>query len=127
VTSSSADPDGALGVVVHGMSRSCTSAVTGLFVASGYFVGDETDLMRANSGNPAGYYENLNVYKINEDVLAELGARHGDLPPGRRSPAQKPTRGGLNAVLSSRRASGGTQRALSCHLPDAPGGRTIEA
>jgi hypothetical protein len=77
---SPADPAGALGVVVHGMSRSGTSAVTGLFVASGYFVGDEADLMRANSGNPAGYYENLNVYKINEDLLAELGASWFDPP-----------------------------------------------
>lgn len=67
-------------MVVHGMSRSGTSAVTGLFVASGYFVADDADLMRANSGNPAGYYENLNVYRVNEDVLAELGATWFDPP-----------------------------------------------
>ena len=62
------------------MSRSGTSAVTGLFVASGYYAGDEADLMRANSGNPAGYYENLNVYQVNEDVLTELGANWFDPP-----------------------------------------------
>lgn len=86
------------------MSRSGTSAVTGLFVASGYSPGDEADLMRPNSGNPAGYYENLNVYRVNEDILAELGTNWFD-PPAEstllevRSRVQERLRGVFEALV----------------------------
>ena len=45
---------GALGVIVHGMGRSGTSSVAGLFVASGYFAGQDDELMEPDDGNPAG-------------------------------------------------------------------------
>jgi hypothetical protein len=61
------------GVVVLGMDRSGTSAVTGMFQRSGYFVGGEEDLMKADAANPAGYFENLRVWETNEEVLADLG------------------------------------------------------
>ena len=65
---------GALGVIVHGMGRSGTSSVAGLFVASGYFAGQDDELMEPDDGNPAGYYENLNIFRVNEEIISELGA-----------------------------------------------------
>lgn len=65
--------DGAQGVVVHGMGRSGTSAITGLFVRSGFYVGHDDDLMPPAPDNPVGYNENLKVYEVNERVLADLG------------------------------------------------------
>ena len=60
------------GVVVYGMGRSGTSVVTGLFAAAGYFVGADTDLLPANEGNPAGYFENRNTLELNDAILTEL-------------------------------------------------------
>jgi len=64
----------ARGVVVHGMGRSGTSAITGLFVASGYYAGEAVDLMRPDPSNERGYYENLSVFGANEEVLGEFDA-----------------------------------------------------
>jgi hypothetical protein len=56
------------------MHRSGTSAVTGVFVASGYHVGARSDLMEPDWGNPAGYSERLEVLNLNEQLMSELGA-----------------------------------------------------
>lgn len=60
------------GVVIYGMGRSGTSAVTALFAKAGYFVGAERDLLPANEGNPTGYYENRTTMELNDSILAEL-------------------------------------------------------
>jgi hypothetical protein len=71
-----------IGVVVLGMSRSGTSAVTAALVRSGFFVAGERDLMPPNEGNPAGYFENLRIQLVNERVLKALGGDWFE-PPSR--------------------------------------------
>ena len=44
----------ALGVVVHGMARSGTSGVAGLFVASGYYAGQDDELLSPTTEIPPG-------------------------------------------------------------------------
>ena len=65
--------DGAIGVVVYGMGRSGTSAVTGLFARAGYYLGEADDLMAADGNNQTGYHENLQILELNEEILEALG------------------------------------------------------
>ena len=78
----SADPTGpVVGAVVLGMGRSGTSAVTRALVASGFFAGAESDLMEPNVANPKGFWENLLVYRLNEEILGLLDATWFTPPP----------------------------------------------
>lgn len=70
-----------VGVVICGMGRSGTSAVTGLFASSGYHVARDEDRMPANSANPVGYHENLRVWRLNERLLADMDATWFAPPP----------------------------------------------
>lgn len=93
--------DGAQGVVVHGMGRSGTSAITGLFVRSGFYVGPESELIPAAEDNPAGFNENLNVLQINEAALADLAGTWFDPPEeGAQSDARARWEPQLASVLS---------------------------
>lgn len=76
-----ADTTNEVGVVVLGMGRSGTSAVTAMFVRAGFFAGTDEDLLPANEANPAGYYENLGVYRANEELFARIGGDWFDPPP----------------------------------------------
>ncbi len=69
------------GVIVVGMSRAGTSAVTQTFVSAGFFAGHDRDLMGATDANPTGHWENLNVWRVNENILRRLGGNWFD-PPG---------------------------------------------
>ena len=40
-----------------------------MLVNAGFFGGHAEDLMPANEANPLGYYENLRIYRANEQVL----------------------------------------------------------
>ncbi len=71
---------GACGVVVLGMGRSGTSTVTGMLHRSGYFLGAQADLMRADEANPTGYFENLMVWRANERALTRLDGAWFDAP-----------------------------------------------
>jgi hypothetical protein len=71
---------GLAGVIVLGMSRSGTSAVTEMFHRSGFHVGRDEDLMAADYSNPRGYFENLRVFTENERILAESGGSWIDPP-----------------------------------------------
>jgi hypothetical protein len=73
----------AIGVVVFGMSRSGTSAVTGMFAAAGFHVGIPDDLMPPSHANPRGYFERLDMYELNEEVLRSLGCTWFDPPSDR--------------------------------------------
>jgi hypothetical protein len=64
----------ALGVVVLGMSRSGTSLASGSLAASGFYVGRAEDLTPADIDNPAGYWEHIKVWGLNERLLAASGA-----------------------------------------------------
>ena len=62
-----------VGAVVLGVSRSGTSLASGSLVAAGFCVGRDQDLMPASSANPAGHWENMTVYRANEELLAAAG------------------------------------------------------
>lgn len=73
--------DDKVGVVVLGMGRGGTSAVTRMFVSAGFFAGRNEDLMEATEANPTGHWENLNVWRANESILSRLGGTWFDPPP----------------------------------------------
>ncbi len=72
-------------VVILGMHRSGTSLVTKSMELLGYSLGD--NLMPAGTDNPTGFWEDLDVVRLNETLLA-YGAASWDLPP--RSPVHFP-------------------------------------
>lgn len=63
----------AKGVTVLGMHRSGTSAVAGVFVAAGFYAGNDDELVPPDPGQPAGYNENAKVVALNDDILRSLG------------------------------------------------------
>jgi hypothetical protein len=72
----------ATGVVIFGMHRSGTSAVAGFLAKSGFFAGEEADLLAAAEDNPKGFFERTDVNELNDSLLAEAGGAW-DEPPGR--------------------------------------------
>src|SRR5437016_2251108 len=66
-------------LVVLGMHRSGTSALTGLLSLLGVHPG--IDLMPANEFNPKGYWELQPVVQLNEELLARLGRLWDDVMP----------------------------------------------
>ena len=69
----SVDEGTKVGAVVLGMSRSGTSAATRALVTSGFYAGAESELLAANCANPAGFWENKAVIRINDEILARTG------------------------------------------------------
>lgn len=59
-------------VCVLGMHRSGTSAVTGGIAALGADAGDR--LMPPGLDNPKGYWEDIDIYAINEEILSCIGS-----------------------------------------------------
>ncbi|HBF30127.1 hypothetical protein [Rhizobium sp.] len=59
-------------VVVLGMHRSGTSAISGAFVALG--AGSPKTFMSADANNEKGYFESLAIMRINDDVLKSAGS-----------------------------------------------------
>jgi GT2 family glycosyltransferase len=57
-------------IIVLGMHRSGTSALTQLISTLGYNAGN--NLMPANFDNPKGYWEDLDIYQLNNDILSFL-------------------------------------------------------
>jgi hypothetical protein len=58
-------------VLVLGMHRSGTSALSGLLVQAG--LDAPKDLMPASPANPRGYWESLGAMKLNDKLLQQLG------------------------------------------------------
>src|SRR3954451_11279890 len=67
-------PASAAQVIVLGMHRSGTSALTGLLRLLGLWAGEEDDFPPADDHNQAGYWEHLDVWSIDEAILRKLGA-----------------------------------------------------
>ena len=67
------------GLLVAGMHRSGTSALTGTLSLMGFDLGGQ--LLPPSDDNPKGFYENSNVVAIHERVLAELGSSWDDPRP----------------------------------------------
>lgn len=61
-------------IVVLGMHRSGTSALTGAFAAMGAFVGDEASLTAKNWENPLGFFERRDLRAICDGILHDCGA-----------------------------------------------------
>jgi len=61
-------------VVVLGMHRSGTSALTGLLRLLGLWAGEEDDFPPADDHNQAGYWEHRDVWSVDESILRRLGA-----------------------------------------------------
>ena len=66
------DPRSAL--LVLGMHRSGTSAVTGALRLCGAWLGEETDLTEANAENPHGFWERRDIRQICDRLLHAAGA-----------------------------------------------------
>ena len=62
------------GVIVLGMHRSGTSAVTQLLEALGLFVGEEQDIKEKSWQNPHGFFERHDVRLISEALLKSVDA-----------------------------------------------------
>jgi hypothetical protein len=65
------------GIVVLGMHRSGTSALSGILQLLGFDLG--ADLIGPNEFNPSGYWENQQVVRLNERVLSHLGTSWSDV------------------------------------------------
>ena len=65
---------GRSGVVVLGMHRSGTSAITGVLRLCGAWVGEDERLTAANVENPLGFWERRDVRKICDGLLHSAGA-----------------------------------------------------
>jgi hypothetical protein len=76
----SAEPGESRGVLVVGMHRSGTSAVTRILNLLGLPLCDPSDLMPHINGNPTGHWESRTLMWLNERLLAEIGARWNVLP-----------------------------------------------
>jgi hypothetical protein len=62
-----------VGVLVFGMHRAGTSAVTLALHRLGFALGDPSDFMPAGAGNPRGYGESRSLSRFNDTLLAGLG------------------------------------------------------
>lgn len=61
-------------VVVLGMHRSGTSALTALLQLMGLWAGDEGDFPPADEHNQEGYWEHRGIWSVDEAILRTLGA-----------------------------------------------------
>lgn len=66
-------------VVVLGMHRSGTSALTSLLRRMGLWAGEEEDFPPADDHNPAGYWEHRGVWSVDEVILQTLGASWSEI------------------------------------------------
>lgn len=57
-------------VLILGSGRSGTSMAAGVLSQAGYFMGEQ--LQEIDEGNPKGYFEDLEINSINEDILAQV-------------------------------------------------------
>lgn len=60
-------------VIILGSGRSGTSMVAGTLSQSGYFMGDR--LLPPNDANPKGFFEDMEVNAINEDILESVAPK----------------------------------------------------
>ncbi len=73
------NPARSRGVLVAGMHRSGTSAVTGTLSLLGFELGER--LLPSSVDNPKGFYENFDVVAIHERLLLALGSSWDDPRP----------------------------------------------
>ena len=59
-------------ICVLGMHRSGTSAITRAINLLGVYLGEEADMMAAQSNNPEGYWERQDIFRLHERILHHL-------------------------------------------------------
>jgi hypothetical protein len=59
--------------LILGSGRSGTSMAAGILASTGYFMGEE--LWPPDSGNPKGYFEDREVNKINDELIAPVAPK----------------------------------------------------
>ncbi len=91
-----------IGVVVLGMSRSGTSAVTAMFAAAGFHVGPQSELMAPSEANRLGFFERLDIWRLNEEILSNLGGTWFDPPTER---VQQLARASVEPIINRRFAA----------------------
>ena len=64
-------------ILILGMHRSGTSALTGMLSMLDVYLGSE--LMESNKHNEKGYFENSNFYKINDELLSGINSSWEDI------------------------------------------------
>jgi len=57
-------------IIILGSGRSGTSMVAGCLASAGYFMG--SNLLPANDSNPKGFFEDILINRLNEDILNEF-------------------------------------------------------
>src|SRR3954463_8792900 len=72
-------PASAAQVIVLGMHRSGTSALTGLLRLLGLWAGEEDNFPPADDHNQAGYWEHRGVWAVDETILQALGASWSEI------------------------------------------------
>lgn len=73
-------PDVGRGVLVLGMHRSGTSAITSVIGRLGPDVGDRGDLLAPDEDNQKGYWESRRLTEFQESLLEKLGGDWGSPP-----------------------------------------------
>ena len=73
------DPADRLALLVLGMHRSGTSALTRILNLLGAEIGD--DLLPAHPDNPAGFWESRDIVLLHDEILATLGSSWDDPRP----------------------------------------------
>jgi hypothetical protein len=56
-------------VIITGMHRSGTSLAGNILSYAGYYMGEESDMMKSNQYNLTGYFENQRVVDLNDKIL----------------------------------------------------------
>lgn len=92
-------PDKRKCIIVLGMHRSGTSAITGALSLMGVPLG--TELIPPSSDNPKGFYENARIVGINEKLLNLLGSSYDDFLPFANGIPGNPQIEGLRDELSA--------------------------
>ena len=69
------------GVLVLGMHRSGTSAISSAFESAGYFAGNQEDLIPGGTFNPLGHFERKSTAAFFDSLLNELGFSWFNPPP----------------------------------------------
>lgn len=98
-------------VLVLGMHRSGTSALSGLLVQAG--LDGPMDLMPATPANPRGYWESLGAMELNDQLLQQLGCQWSSCWPlahhdwESNTPAVEGWRSGLLQLLHATYPPGG--------------------
>lgn len=89
-------------VLILGMHRSGTSALTGVLGRAGIYLG--ADLVAPKADNPKGYFEHDKIWRIDEQILRGIGSASDDIrsfpPDWQKSPAARKGLDEVRAIIT---------------------------